>query len=412
MSIKKTNPYYLLLKNWWENIELTNYEKTLLNEEIISFNQQLIRLKENQIRIGIFGKAGVGKSSILNLLLKEEVFETNIINGSTKKIETKEWEINHQSLNIELVDTPGFDICNDKFSDTLNSKTFNSELVLFAIAGDLNRNEVNKLNSLINDGKKIIIILNKINVWNKYELKEILKNVGSKLPKNSNIPIIKNSENNIEHYLNKIITRYGETLLTLNSLQLADKLFLKIKEQRLKKRKKEAQSIIGKFATIKASSVAINPLLFFDIAGSFAIDTVLISELSKVYGLTLKGKSAREIIKKVSINNWFLGATQVSINTSFNLIRKIILTAAPFTHGISLLPYGPIALIQAAIAIRSTKIIGKLAARELLRRSKISGLDPSTIIQKIILNEPEIHNHINFYLSSRNIRQKFPVILP
>ena len=70
MSVKKTNPYYLILKNWWENIELTNYEKTLFNEEIISFNQQLIRLKENQIRIGIFGKAGVGKSSILNLLLK------------------------------------------------------------------------------------------------------------------------------------------------------------------------------------------------------------------------------------------------------------------------------------------------------------------------------------------------------
>ena len=42
----KINKNYLLLKNWWESIDLTNYEKSLFNSEIISFNQQLFRLKE------------------------------------------------------------------------------------------------------------------------------------------------------------------------------------------------------------------------------------------------------------------------------------------------------------------------------------------------------------------------------
>ena len=67
----KNNKNYLLLKNWWENIELTNYEKSFFNREIISLNQQLFRLKEKQIRIGAYGKSGVGKSSILNYLLKK-----------------------------------------------------------------------------------------------------------------------------------------------------------------------------------------------------------------------------------------------------------------------------------------------------------------------------------------------------
>ena len=137
--------------------------------------------------------------------------------------------------------------------------------------------------------------------------------------------------------------------MTLNSLQSADKLFLKIKEQRLKKRQSEAQSIIGKFATIKASGVALNPLILLDIAGGFALDTALVSELSKVYGLNLKGESARKIIKKISINNIFLGATQVGINTSFNLLRKVFLVTAPFTNGLSLLPYGPIAILQLSL---------------------------------------------------------------
>jgi len=61
----KINKNYLLLKNWWENIDLTNYEKSFFNREIISFNQQLFRLKEKKIRISVYGKSGVGKSSVM-----------------------------------------------------------------------------------------------------------------------------------------------------------------------------------------------------------------------------------------------------------------------------------------------------------------------------------------------------------
>ena len=413
MESLKSNKNYLHLKNWWEGLDLTNYEKSLFNKEIISFNQQLYRLKENKLRIGIFGKAGVGKSSILNLLLNKNVFKTDIINGSTKIIKGEEWPLKHQTLkSIELLDSPGFDLCNNKYPEMKFSQINNSDLILFAVAGDINRNELAKINSFINNGKKIVIILNKIDIWQENEIKEIMKNINSKLPKDLKIPIIINSTNNVITYLKKIIDQYGEILLNLNSLQLADKLFLKIKKDRLKRRQKEAQSIIGKYATVKASGVAINPLLLIDIAGCFAMDTALISELSKVYGFSLKGESARKIIKKISLNNFFLGATQVGINTSFNLVRKIILFTAPFTNGLSLLPYAPIAVIQAAIAIRSTKIVGKLAAKEIFQKGKESRLEPLFIIQKILNKEPEIFNHINIYLSNRNLKNNFAIFLP
>ncbi len=409
----KTDKNYLFLRNWWENIEITNYEKNILNKEIINFNQQLFRLKEKKIRIGIFGKSGVGKSSILNLLLNKNVFETNIINGSTKEIQVEEWKFQHQNLKtIELLDSPGFDFCNPFSSDNVYSEINNSELVLFTVAGDLNRNEVAKINSFISNGNKIIIILNKIEIWEENDIKEIIKNIKSKLPKDLEIPIIINSGEKVRNYLKEIIKIYGDILLTLNSLQLADKLFLKIKELRLKRRQKQAQSIIGKFATIKASAVALNPLIFFDIAGSFALDTALIDELSKVYGLSLKGESTRKIIKNISINNFLLGATQIGINTSFNILRKLILFTVPFTNGLSLLPYGPISIIQAAIAVQSTKIVGKLAAKEIFIRSKVSCLEPASVIESIISNEPKIFNHINIYLSNRNLNYNFSIFLP
>ncbi len=404
---------YLLLKKWWESIDLTNYEQCNLNNEIISLNQQLFRLKEKQLRIGIYGKAGVGKSSILNLILEKNVFKTGIINGTTKNIEREEWNFKHQSLKtIELIDAPGFDFCDIKDPENIFSQINSSELILFTIAGDINRNEISQINSFIKNGKKIILVFNKIDMWEGHDLKEILKNIRLKLPQYIKIPIIINSKNNIRNQLSELINNYGESLLTLNSLQLADKLFLKIKEQRLKKRQREAQSIIGKFATIKASGVALNPLILLDIAGGFALDTALVSELSKVYGLNLKGESVRKIIKKISINNIFLGATQVGINTSFNLLRKIFLATAPFTNGLSLLPYGPIAIVQAAISVRSTKIVGKLAAKEIFRKSKVYLLDPSHIIKKIAIKEPEIFDYTKIYLSSKKLDNNFSIFLP
>ena len=413
MKQLKINKNYSLLKNWWETIDLTNYEKSFFNKEIISFNQQLFRLKEKKIRISAYGKSGTGKSSILNSLLKKDIFKTSIINGSTREIQTEELALKDQMLNsIEFLDSPGFDFCEIKFPEKIYSCINHSDLILFIVSGDINRNELSEINALIKDGKKIIVILNKIDLFEKNELKEVIENIKFKLPKDSNIPIIVNHKNNVNHYITKIINRHGEMLLTLNSLHLADKLFNKIKEQRLRRRQKLAQSTIGKFSTIKASAVALNPFIFFDVAGSFALDTALIGELIKVYDLNLKGESTRKIFKNISMNNLFLGVTQVGIHTSFNLIKKVILLTAPFTNGLSLLPYGPIAVIQAAIAIHSTKIIGKLAAKELFTRSKVSFIEPSIMIQNITFKEPEIFNHLNIYLSNRNLNKNFMSFLP
>jgi len=404
---------YLLLKNWWESIDLTNYEKSFFNREIISFNQQLFRLKEKKIRIGAYGKSGVGKSSVLNSLLKKDIFKTDIINGTTKEIKSEICNLKDQTLNsLELIDSPGFDFCNIKSPDKVYSYINHSDLILFIVSGDLNRNELNEINSFIKDGKKIILIVNKIDLFNKNELKEILENIKFKLPKDLNIPILMNYENNLKNYITELINQYGEILLTLNSIQLADKFFLRLKEQRLKRRQKLAQSTIGKFSTIKASAVALNPFIFFDVAGSFALDTALINELSKIYGLKLIGESTRKIFKNISINNLCLGVTQVGFNTSFNLIKKVILLTAPFTNGLSLLPYGPIAIIQAAIAVHSTKILGKLAAKEIFMRSKASFIEPAIMIQSIDFNDPEIFNHINIYFSNRNLNNNFISILP
>jgi GTP-binding protein Era len=153
MKQLKINKNYLLLKNWWETIDLTNYEKSHFNREIISFNQQMFRLKEKKIRIGAYGKSGVGKSSILNSLLKKDIFKTDVINGTTREIQAEEWELKNQTLNsVELLDSPGFDFCDIQFPDKVYSPINHSDLILFIVSGDINRNELSEISSFIQDG--------------------------------------------------------------------------------------------------------------------------------------------------------------------------------------------------------------------------------------------------------------------
>ena len=139
MKQLKINKNYLLLKNWWETIDLTNYEKSYYNREIISFNQQLFRLKEKKIRIGAYGKSGGGKSTVSNSLLQKDVFKTNIINGTTREIQAEEWKFKDQALNsLELLDSPGFDFCDIKSPDKVYSFIKYSDIILFIVSGDLN----------------------------------------------------------------------------------------------------------------------------------------------------------------------------------------------------------------------------------------------------------------------------------
>ncbi len=157
MKQLRINKNYLLLKNWWESIDLTNYEKSFFNREIISFNQQLFRLKEKKIRIGTYGKSGVGKSSVLNSLLGKNIFKTNIINGSTRDFQSEEWAIEDQILkSIALIDSPGFDFCNIKSPEKIYYRINQSDLILFVVAGDINRNEA-KLTHSLKMGKKLLL---------------------------------------------------------------------------------------------------------------------------------------------------------------------------------------------------------------------------------------------------------------
>ena len=100
------------------------------------------------------------------------------------------------------------------------------------------------------------------------------------------------------------------------------------------------------------------------------------------------------------------------MNTLFNFIRKISLISAPFTNGLSLVPYGPIALTQAALAVSTTKLVGKLAAKELLNKSNLNALEPSHLIKYIDLKEIEMSGPFKVFLYNQQNKKDLSLFIP
>ena len=71
-------------------------------------------------------------------------------------------------------------------------------------------------------------------------------------------------------------------------------------------------------------------------------------------------------MKKLSLQNSLLGGAQIGIQISLNILKKIFILSAPFTGGLSLAPTAPIAIAQAALAVYTTKLMGRLAAYKFL----------------------------------------------
>ena len=121
-----------------------------------------------------------------------------------------------------------------------------------------------------------------------------------------------------------------------------------------------------------------------DLIAGLAFDSALIIQLSKLYGLEVGGHSARQLVKKLSLQNSFLGGAQIGIQITLNIFKQILILAAPLTGGLSLGPTAPIAIAQAALAIHTTKLIGRLAAYKFLIGTNKNDGKPRLILKYLL----------------------------
>ena len=425
----------LLISQWQKNLNLTNYEKKKFKNVLNQLDIQIKKLKNKELQISVYGRVGVGKSSLLNALIEKQIFPTDILNGNTKTTKAYTWEKRFQSLNkVELIDSPGIDEINNSNNEEINFHyLLDTDLILFVIDSDITRIDLNSIEELLRHNKPILIVLNRCDQWNSNEAKLILSSIHKKLscykkkvkialvascPREARIKIdgtvrseLKTPKVDIlKSELKDIIDQNGDLLLCINSLRLADEFHKLLKENRLLKKKEAAQSLIGKYAALKASGVAINPFLLIDLITGLAFDSALIIQLSKLYGLEVGGPAARQLVKKLSIQNSLLGGVQIGIQITLNILKQILILAAPLTGGLSLAPTAPIAVVQVALAIHATKLIGRLAAYKFLIGTNRKDGQPGLMLKYLLKKNSDLRimlGDFRFLESNTNKNKSF-----
>ncbi len=247
--IKKTNistKCKFLLKEWKENLNLTNYERTKFKDILNQLDLKIEKLEKKELEVSVYGRVGVGKSSLLNALIEKQVFPADIINGNTKRLKSYTWCKRFQNLNkVELIDSPGIDEINNSIKEKINlHKILATDLILFVLDSDITHVDLNSIEELLMHNKPIFLVLNRCDQWNKKESKLILSSIQEKLSsynKNLKIAMVSSSPreatikadgtvrsvqkspkvNVLKSDLKDIINQNGELLLCINSLRIA-----------------------------------------------------------------------------------------------------------------------------------------------------------------------------------------------
>ena len=135
------------------------------------------KIKEG-IKTAIIGKPNVGKSTLLNSLLKEERAIVTHIPGTTRDI--IEEVINVRGIPLVLVDTAGIRDTEDLVENigVMKSKEIieKSDLILFVLdaSRELEKDDNEIINLIKENNKKAIILLNKIDLERKIKKEDIV----------------------------------------------------------------------------------------------------------------------------------------------------------------------------------------------------------------------------------------------
>jgi len=403
---------WLLLERWRAALRLTPRERTALAAEWSALELQLQRLERRRPKVVALGRVGVGKSSLLNALLGEERFVTDVAHGSTREAEERPWRDPIPGLTgVDLVDTPGLDEVAASARERLaRAGALGADLVLLVVDADLTRVEEEVLAWLLRSGKPLLLVLNRSDCWPEEELPALLASLRRRLPATARhleplavaaaprqarllpdgrVRTVPASPRiaPVREALVALLALEGERLLALNALRAADQFAAELYRCRLRHGRRQARALIGRYAAAKAAGVALNPVLGLDLAGGMACDSALVLQLCQLYGLPMTRGGARRLLFSLSGHNALLGGTQLGLQALLGGVRQVLLLAAPLSAGLSLAPAAPVAMAQAALAVHTTRRTGRLAAAALLRSRTAAG-HPAALLRRLAEEDP------------------------
>jgi hypothetical protein len=438
------------LRDLVTNLDLTPQEQAGLESEIEDLAALLDKLEHTCVQIAAFGMVGRGKSSVLNALLGEPVFETGALHGVTRNSQQARWQLSQETLadsnqdilrvalpgignsQIQLIDTPGIDEVDGETREALAHQVAKqADLILFIIAGDMTKVEYEALSQLRDVGKPMLLVFNKIDQYPDADRMAIYRKIRDErvrqllspaeivmvaasplvahavrradgstgVQRRPGIPQIQD----LKLKILEILHREGKSLVALNTMLYADDVNEQLVSRKMTIRDESANQIIWKAVMTKAVAIALNPVTVVDILTGTVIDVVMILTLSRLYGISMTQQGAVGLLQKIAISMGGLSASELLATLGLSGLKSVLGLSAPATGGVSLAPYLSVALTQAGVAGVSSYAIGQVTKFYLANGASWGPDSPKAVVSRILssLDETSILNRIKGELGAK-----------
>lgn len=373
-----------------------------LAEDYQQVQAMLDKIEHGHVHIAVFGRVSVGKSTLLNALLGENHFRTSPLHGETKTHAIAAWE-EVQSGGVFLIDTPGINEVEGESREKLAHEVAGrSDLVLFVVDGDITETELIALRLLSEEGRPMILILNKSDRYTQKE-RELLTDtliertqewirpgnvlLASAAPSEKIYIQVDEQGREVEvrrrpipevdvlrERLWSLLESEGKTLAALNASVFAGRLSDQVAARILEAKRGVAEKIILSYCLSKGVAVAVNPIPVVDLIAAAMIDVSMVLHLSNLYGFPVTKGEAGGLLKTIASQTVLLMGTVWGVNLLSSALKLS-------TGGLSTLLT---AATQGAVAYYATYIVGQ-AAKQFFAQGRSWGVGgPKQVVQKIL----------------------------
>ena len=278
----------------------------------------LQELERGDIVLVVFGIGSSGKTSLIRALLKRIVGKVSPEMGSTKTKETFRLKLKGLSRGIRIIDTPGILESGEEGREREKSALIQArkaDLMLVVIEGDLRSAETKTIRNLSNLGKRLLIVLNKIDLRGENEERKLIEILNSRCCDFVNrediictsaspqtIPLPGGKPYQPEPEINSLIRRLanilheeGEELIADNILLQCSNLGKEGKRLLDKQRSKSAKKCVDKYGWLSSGALILTPLPVIDMIAAAAVNAQMVIEIAKIYGVEITSERAKSL---------------------------------------------------------------------------------------------------------------------
>lgn len=362
----------------------------------------LDKLEQGHIHIAVFGRVSAGKSALLNALLGEDCFAVGVLHGTTTATSQRLWQ-EARCAGVHLIDTPGINELSGEEREALAFEVAgHSDLILFAVDGDMTAIEVDALRLLARSQRPLILVLNKADRYTAAQREELLQRLREHarglvapenivatmaLPAPQRVLKVQPDGREIEEERARasdisalrerilaILESEGKTLAALNAVLLAGRLSDQIGERLTLIRQDLANRTLRMYCIAKGVAVALNPVPVADLLAAATLDVALVMHLSRIYGLPLSRSEAGRLLSTIAAQ---LAALMGAIWGTHLVASALKLASAGLSTALT-------AAAQGALAWYATVLVGRAAEKYLAQGKSWGEHGPKRVVKEIV----------------------------